>query len=321
LKLRPHRPNNARRNSGGAVRTVDALGLGIMPLDILFAIDRFPSPGGKLDAVSMIMQGGGPIPNVMVGLARFGLETAIITAVGDDYAGEIGIREIAKDKVRSDWVIVKRGEPSDMAIGFVEYRTGRRTIALHRGARTRPGDVRTSQLPVPRVVHLDGRDLDSCLKLARWGRKVGAIVTFDIGSMRNDVSPIFPMVDHLIVADSYAFPFTGARSAPKAISGLSKLCKGTIVVTEGIAGSTGFENGTLTRFPSYKVKNVDATGAGDAFHTGYIYALLRGRSMIERLRLGAATAALKCTRPGARTGIPTLTQVRNFLKRKPATYA
>lgn len=295
--------------------------MGIMPLDILFTIDRFPSPGGKLDATAMIFQGGGPIPNVMVGLARFGMRTAIITALGDDYAAEINLREIVKDSVCGDYIVVKKGRGSDTAIGFVETGSGRRTISLHRGARLTPADINTKKLPRARLVHLDGRDLPACIILARWAKSTGAIVTFDIGSIRNDVSAIFPLVDHLIVADSYAFPFTRRRSANKAIQALAKLCPGTIVVTEGIRGSTGYENGEFTSFGAYRVKNVDTTGAGDAFHTGYIYSLLKGEPMRDRLQLGAATAALKCTRPGARTGIPTLAQVRAFLKRKPVMYA
>ncbi len=294
--------------------------MGIMPLDILFTIDRFPEPGGKLDASSMIFQGGGPIPNVMVGLARFGMRTGIITALGDDYAANINLREIVKDRVSSDYIVIKNGQGSDTAIGFVETGSGRRTISLHRGARLSPGDIDTRKLPRVRLVHLDGRDLPACIKLARWAKSIGAVVTFDIGSIRNDVSAIFPLVDHLIVADSYAFPFTGKRTARAAIIALCRLCSGTVVVTEGIRGSTGFENGEDTTFGAYKVKNVDTTGAGDAFHTGYIYALLKGEAMAERLRLGAATAALKCTRPGARTGIPTLAQVHAFLKRKPPMY-
>lgn len=299
---------------------VDVLGLGIMPLDILFTIDRFPAPGGKLDAESMVIQGGGPIPNVLVGLSRFGLTTAVVTALGDDYAGEIGLREIAKDRVNTDQVLIKKNHMSDTAIGFVERNSGRRTIALHRGARVTPGDLNTAKLPRPRLIHLDGRDLQACIKLARWARRVGAVVTFDIGSIRNDVSPIFPLVDHLIVADSYAFPFTGTRSSRRATRKLAMLSKGTIVVTEGVAGSTGFENGRFTSFPAYKVSNIDTTGAGDAFHAGYIFALLRGEPMAERLKFGAATAALKCTKPGARTGIPTLEQVHKFLKQNPKTY-
>ncbi|HVP07522.1 MAG TPA: PfkB family carbohydrate kinase, partial [Candidatus Acidoferrum sp.] len=175
--------------------------------------------------------------------------------------------------------------------------------------------------PIPRILHLDGRDVEACKNLARWGRKVGAIISFDIGSIRNDVSAIFKLVDHLVVADAYAFPFTGTRSTKNAIQRLARYCKGTIVVTEGIAGSIGCENGQFCAHPAFRVKNVDTTGAGDSFHAGYLYGLLRGWPLEERLRFGAATAALKCTRPGARTGAPTLAAVRRFLRNRPKTYA
>jgi len=43
--------------------------------------------------------------------------------------------------------------------------------------------------------------------------------------------------------------------------------------------------------------------------------------MPERLQTGNAVAALKCTRPGARGGMPTRRQLGAFLKRKQAMYA
>jgi sugar/nucleoside kinase (ribokinase family) len=159
------------------------------------------------------------------------------------------------------------------------------------------------------------------MKLARWGHRVGAKVCFDIGSERSDVSPIFPLVDHLVVADSYALPFTGSRVAKKAVEKLRRLCPGTVVVTEGTAGSVGCEKGEWTRQAAYRVQNVDTTGAGDAFHAGYIYGLLNGWSLARRLEFGAAVAALKCTQPGAREGAPTLGLVRNFLRGKLKEYA
>jgi len=173
-------------------------------------------------------------------------------------------------------------------------------------------------------VHLDGRDMPATLKLARWARRIGAVVSFDIGSVRNDVSAVFPFVDHLVVADVYAFNFTGTRSARSAIKKLARLCPGTIVVTEGIKGSTGRENlsaGEEYAFqPAYRVRNVDATGAGDCYHTGYLYGLLKGCGLKDRMRFGSAAAALKCTKPGARTGIPTERELLSFLARNPAVY-
>jgi ribokinase len=281
-----------------------------------------PKPGGKVDAESLCVQGGGPIPNALVGLSRLGKSTALITAVADDHTGKISIDQLKEENVDHRHVIVKssRKAPSDSAYGFVESGSGRRTIALCRKISVKPRDLVTSQYPIPRVVHLDGRDLDACMKLARWGRRVGAIITFDVGSIRNDVSPIFPLVDHLVVSDAYALGFTGKRSVKKAILNLTRLCSGVIAVTEGTTGSTGYEDGSFYHQPAFKIEVADTTGAGDSFHAGYIFGLLEGFDMPDRLLYGAATATLKCTKPGARAGNPTLKQLKYFLKNLPDTY-
>jgi len=292
-----------------------------MPLDFLFEVERYPEAGSKRDALSLTIQGGGPVPNVLIGLKRLGHSVALITAVADDLPGKTGAAELKREGIDTRFLIWKKKGVSDTAGGFVERDTGRRTIVLHRTTRVGPREVVTSGLPVPRVIHLDGRDLEACMKLARWGRKVGATVCFDVGSIRNDVSPIFPLIDHLVVADSYALPFTRSRTARQAITKLGRLCPGTVVVTEGTRGSLGCEGDVWSKQPAFRVRNVDTTGAGDAYHTGYIYGLLHGFGLEERMRFGTAVAALKCTRAGARAGTPNLRQVREFLKRGPRVYA
>ncbi len=302
------------------IEEIDCLGLGIMPLDLIFEVASYPAAGSKIDGCGMIVQGGGPVPNVLVGLARMGHRCALISAIADDLNGAVGRRELEAEGIDTRFLVLKRGT-SDTAVGWTEKGSGRRTMVLNRVIHVKPRDVVTDRYPLPRIVHLDGRDLEACLKLARWGKRVGAVVCFDIGSIRNDVSPIFPLVDHLVVADSYALPFTCSRTARKAVDKLRQLCPGTIVVTEGTRGSLGWENGTWVRQRACKVRNLDTTGAGDAFHTGYLYGLLHGFDLERRLKFGAAVAALKCTRMGARTGIPTLAQVRRFIASKPRMYA
>ena len=304
-------------------KTVDCLGLGIIPLDYLITIPRMPEPGGKVDAESLCVQSGGPIPNCLTGLTRLGKSTALITAVNNDLTGKISIDEIRAEGIDHRYVIVKNNKntPSDSAYGFVETPSGRRTIALCRKLALKPRDIVTSKLPIPKIVHLDGRDLDACLKLARWGRRVGAVIAFDVGSVRNDVSPIFPLVDHLIVSDAYALGFTRALTVRKAILKLADLCPGTIVVTEGTKGSTGYEFGLFYRQQAYRIKVADTTGAGDSFHAGYLYGLLEGYDMPTRMLYGAAVATLKCTKPGARAGNPTMGELKRFLKNPPKKYA
>lgn len=309
-----------RRTRGSeAAKALDCLGMGIIPLDLLYTVEQFPKAGGKVNAIDMCLQGGGPVPNALVGLARLGLRTALLAVVGDDWIGRAGIEELKKEKVDYRYVIIKKA-PSATAAGFIEQGSGRRTIAFHRKVFLRPTDLKTSRYPIPRVVHLDGRDLEASIKLAKWGKRVGALISFDIGSIRNDVSPVFPFVDHLVVADAFALPFTRTRTAIQAVKGLTALCPGSIVVTQGTKGSTGFEKGKFIREPAFKVDNVDTTGAGDAFHAGYLFALLKRYDMAARLRFGAAAAALKCTKAGGRAGLPTLNQLKRFLNSNPETY-
>lgn len=301
-------------------KTVDCLGMGIVPLDLLFTVDRYPEAGKKIDGSSLCVQGGGPVPNALAGLSRLGMKTLLITVVGDDLFGRMSLEQLKTEGIDCRHVIVKK-QPSMVASGWIETDSGRRTMVLNRKIFVRPPDLKLSAYPVPRLLHLDGRDLKATLKLARWGRRVGAIISFDIGSIRNDISPVLPLVDHLVVSDGYAFPFTGCRSARSAIRRLARYCRGTIVITEGTKGSVGCEDGSFTRQAAFKVNAVDTTGAGDAFHAGYIYGLLHGLDLAERLHFGAAVAACKCTRPGGRAGLPRRAEVKRFLNRKPKIYA
>jgi sulfofructose kinase len=62
----------------------------------------------------------------------------------------------------------------------------------------------------------------------------------------------------------------------------------------------------------FEVEAVDTTGAGDIFHAGFIYGLMRNWDAVEILRFANAVAALKCTRMGGRS-VPTLEEVNSFL--------
>jgi sulfofructose kinase len=75
------------------------------------------------------------------------------------------------------------------------------------------------------------------------------------------------------------------------------------------------DRGRLIESPAFKVPVADTTGAGDVFHGGFIYGLLQNWSLEDVIRFGHAVAAMKCMHVGARRGIPTLQQVREFLDR------
>ncbi len=299
----------------------DCLGLGIAPVDILMQLKDYPQAGGKADAEKTTIQGGGPIPTAMVTLSRLGKKPTLLAAVGDDVFGKFAIEELKKEKVDTSLIIIKKN-PSAFAVGWVEKKDGRRSIVLDLNISVIHKDIILNNLPNVRSVHLDGRYLPACLKLARWAKRKKIPVIMDVDSIRNDVASLFPLVDHLICSEDYAFPHTKTKKIKAAINKLRKECPGTIVITSGTKGSIGFDkdSGFISQ-QAYKVKAIDTTGAGDVYHGGYIFGFLNGWNLQKRMELGSAAAAIKCTKPGGRTAIPSYNQVKRFLKSGATKYA
>jgi sulfofructose kinase len=86
-------------------------------------------------------------------------------------------------------------------------------------------------------------------------------------------------------------------------------------VTRGADGYTWATSGGETGHqPAFATEIVDTTGAGDAFHGAFAWALAGGHAAADCARIAAAVSALKCRRLGARSGLPTLEELTSFLK-------
>jgi sulfofructose kinase len=86
-----------------------------------------------------------------------------------------------------------------------------------------------------------------------------------------------------------------------------------------VAGATLGRDGVLawdgTQFhycPAFHVDTVDTTGAGDVFHAGFAYALLRGDALPVILEFSCAAAGLNCTALGARGGIRPVSEIEKL---------
>ncbi len=94
---------------------------------------------------------------------------------------------------------------------------------------------------------------------------------------------------------------------------MSGRANGAMYVTAGAKGCYYLSQGKMKHQNSFKVEVVDTTGAGDVFHGALAYALAEGSSQEQAVQLACATAALKCTQPGGRSGIPDCDQLNTFL--------
>jgi ribokinase len=96
---------------------------------------------------------------------------------------------------------------------------------------------------------------------------------------------------------------------------LLKIGAANVIIKMGGRGAyVAGADGTRTMVPSFKVRVVDSTAAGDAFNGGLAVALMRGMSLVEAARFAAAVGAVSVTRAGAQPAMPTAREVNRLLK-------
>jgi len=87
-------------------------------------------------------------------------------------------------------------------------------------------------------------------------------------------------------------------------------------MTIGAAGAVVYHEGSFIESPGFEAPGGcrDTTGAGDAFHAGFLYGFLTGEDIEASMKLGNAIAAIKCSALGARTALPNKSELEKFLR-------
>jgi ribokinase len=293
----------------------DCLGLGVNAVDQLCILDPYPDLDDKVDVKTSSIQGGGPVPTAMVTLAKLGARVCYVGKVGDDPDGEFVRSQLQKEGVDTRYLSVDKKIKTSRASIWVDEGSGKRTVALDRDRKNRlkRTELNFMNSVSARFVHLDAREVEINILVARWARKQKAKVCLDVGSPRDGVEKVFPFVDHLIVSKRFACGFVKTSDPVEACRVLMGKDFKTVVVTVGEEGCICGAEGKLFHSPGFRVKVADTTGAGDVFHGAYIYGLLKRWSLKRTARFANACAAMKCRRLGGRAGIPTLREVKRFM--------
>jgi sulfofructose kinase len=294
----------------------DCLGFGICPLDYLSVLDPYPGLEEKVDVIASSVQGGGPVPTAMATLSKLGAKVAFVGKTGDDYEGKLILSELQKFKVNTDFMLVDKKVKSLKAFIWVDKNTGKRTVALDR---TKMRSVKPKELNLLKEVsfkylHLDGRDMEANIYLAERAKREGSEVILDVGSLREGIDDLFPYIDYLVVSKKFAYDYFGSDDLSQACQKLKKFGFKCVVITLSEKGCLWTDSDKVNYFPGFKIKVTDTTGAGDVFHGAFIFGLLKKWKMEKIMEFASACAALKCRKLGGREGIPSLKEVKVFLR-------
>jgi sulfofructose kinase len=296
----------------------DAVGFGLNAVDHLIVVPAYPAFDTKIRLIAHKQSAGGQTATAMVSLQRLGLKTAYAGRFGSDPEGHFGLATLKDDGVNVDYAEIVEGATNQIAFITIDARNGERTIVWDRDERLayRPEEAPVEFGAMGRVLHLDAHDPPACLRLARSARESGTIVSADIDNVYSGLPELLPFVDILIGSKEFPHRVTGIVDARASLIELQARYGCAITgMTLGTSGAIVYCNGQFLESPAFEAPGgcKDTTGAGDAFHGGFLYGLLCGEAIETCLRYGNAVAALKCSALGARTALPTRTQLQKFL--------
>ncbi len=290
-------------------------GLGQSALDYLCTIDRYPPSDTKCEFSDFLIQGGGPVATALVCLARWGVSARFAGVVCGDRFGRAILDGLRDEQIDTSAVQVREGHRSQFAFICVEKETGRRTIFWGRpdNASFPAGDVPAGFLDNAEALHLDGLFAEASLRLARQARALGVPVILDAGSLRPGMLELIRSTDHLIASEEFIKQIRPDDSLPSRLRSLRRMGPQVVIVTLGERGSVSLWEEPPRWLPALPVRARDTTGAGDVFHGAYIYGLLQGWPVPDRVRWATVAAGLSCRFLGGRSGIPTLEEVGRSL--------
>lgn len=138
----------------------------------------------------------------------------------------------------------------------------------------------------------------------------------DAGKMRGGMLEIAKNCDYIAASEEFAKALGWKNNPDAFLKKIKHLKFKVFTATLGEKGSYTFLNGEYFHIPAFKVKAVDTTGAGDVFHGGYVFGILKGWKIRDTVRFASAIAAMKCRKIGGRAGIPKLNEVLRFMGKK-----
>jgi len=168
-----------------------------------------------------------------------------------------------------------------------------------------------------RVLFVDHIGMAGMVRASRAARAAGVPIVADVeGAHHERFEELMPLVDHLVVPESFAETRTGIKDPRAAAERLLRPHHRAVVVTCGARGSWYIGPGMpkAAHQPAFQVPVVDTTGCGDVFHGAYAAGLVRDMDLAERVRFASAVAAIKAGHRGGQAGCPGLADIDIFLR-------
>lgn len=280
------------------------------------------SLGQKIEIEGVHYFTGGGATNTAVAFARMGLSTGIISAIGNDSAGKAVESELRREKVSASLLM-----KSKTATAYSVILTGfgkDRVILVYRGATASLDPAKINHEKIDsKWIHVSSlhKAPKAMEKICVSAKKKGIMVSINPGKHEleggmNGLAKTLENCDILFLNETEAMSLTKSADIERNLAAIYSRCKeGIIVITAGSHGAYAFDGKTVYYKGILPVDVVDATGAGDAFCSGFLGAIASGRGIDEAMNWGTAQANSVVTTIGTKNILLSKNGIKKFLSR------
>jgi len=300
---------------------LDVTVLGTIVFDIFIeGIKNYPKSGQAVEIDSLPYFTGGCGANTSIVLSKLGLNVSLIGAVGDDLYGNFILDYLKNCGVDVSLVKVSKKESTSTSILFINDKKER--SYFHLVGASKEIEVNKRELDKifkSKIFHvggvnllpgLDGKPLAEVLRKVKSKNVITSVdLAWDVKNrwMKN-LKHSLPFIDILMANEDEIKALTGEKNLKRAINFLHREGLKIVVVKLGKDGSIVSKNFDFEYVPPFKIKSKDSTGAGDAFAGGFLYGLLKSKSLFESALIGNYVGALATTEVGSTSAFINLTE-------------
>ena len=269
--------------------------------------------GSKVDIDRLSYEVGGGAVNSAISFARHGHEAAAMVNISHDMAGDAILRVLDCEGVDTRYVKYVKDKSTGSSVVLLDSRGGERTILTYRGASAKFDDFDESVLELlkPDYMYITTMrgDIKTLSKFLEKAAKTGAKVMLNPGvkelEKSSEILKLLKYVNILLVNKHEAMELVPGTNLEELLYHLKNYVE-TVIITDGPMGGIATDGIEVYRFGLYEdVKIKDATGAGDAFGSGYLAAIASGKSFRRAIVFASANSTSVITKIGANKGILT----------------
>lgn len=263
--------------------------------------------GAKIAVDIVDSQIAGTAPNVAVGLARMKLKTAVMSNMGIDSTRHMALAKLTEEGVSTKFIRAIKNIPSAYSVVLTYH--GERTVLASQTKR-----MYTFPKPFPKTKWIYVGEMGFTYEkmfseITSFIKKDHAQLGFNPGIIqiedhKHELFDLIKQTSILFVNLQEAQSITGIKTDEihHLATTLWKLGATRVVITDGKHGSYDFDGKILLHCPIFPSKVVGTIGAGDAFATGYIGAIIK-KTKIHPLTWGAINSASVIGKIGPQAGL------------------